>query len=33
MWLSTGGRDPSGRALVSVCPDDSPMGCSEIEIC
>jgi hypothetical protein len=29
--MSTGGRDPSGQALVSVYSDDSPVRCNEIE--
>jgi len=33
LWMSTTGCDPSGWALVSVCPDDSPMRHSEINIC
>jgi hypothetical protein len=31
MWLSMGGSDPSGLALVSVYSDDSPVRHSEID--
>jgi hypothetical protein len=31
--MSTGGRGPSGRELVSVCPNDSSARRNEIEIC